>query len=406
MGIARLEKLDRILAVPAGEPLGLVDRGHETLPADRAVDGGERIAVFGFGCDQLVTHPGEETDGPVDQAAVVAEGGQLAALGAAEHAADQAIVQVERRIGQLGAELERHRHQDTAPTAGGQVAQVAGRETLGLAAQSEQVMPRHAQGARRLEAEGANVVEPFDDGDEAGGARLFRRLADPSQPARPAFRPRDEEPLQTGDLLTIEVVGEIVQGLAFGTDEGGGAQPLDRRDRRHDQPPSSQLVAQADRQLASGRRQHRGLVEPGFDLLPWPARERPVAERILQRRGMLVAGVLTKSVVGEGAGLDADLLGDEGDGWSWDALAGLEQPAGVAQGTELEREAETVVGAAATVDHRQLGLAQGVVAREVGAIGGQGEQRGPLGRGQDGSAGHEVLSREGLAGLRSVNNVT
>jgi hypothetical protein len=43
-------------------------------------------------------------------------------------------------------------------------------------------MPRHAQGARRLEAEGANVVEPFDDGDEAGGARLFRRLADPSQP--------------------------------------------------------------------------------------------------------------------------------------------------------------------------------------------------------------------------------
>jgi hypothetical protein len=87
MGIARLEKLDRILAVPAGEPLGLVDRGHETLPADRAVDGGERIAVFGFGCDQLVTHPGEETDGPVDQAAVVAEGGQLAALGAASSSA-------------------------------------------------------------------------------------------------------------------------------------------------------------------------------------------------------------------------------------------------------------------------------------------------------------------------------
>ena len=239
MGIARLEKLDRILAVPAGEPLGLVDRGHETLPADRAVDGGERIAVFGFGCDQLVTHPGEETDGPVDRAAVVAEGGQLAALGAAEHAADQPIVQVERRIGQLGAELERHRHQDAAPTAGGQIAQMADREALGLAAEPEQVMPRHAQGARRLEAEGANVVEPFDDGGEGGGARLLRRLADPSQPTRPTFRPWGEKHLQTGDLLTIEVVGEMVQDLAFGTDEGGGAQPLERRDRRHDHPPSS-----------------------------------------------------------------------------------------------------------------------------------------------------------------------
>ena len=121
---------------------------------------------------------------------------------------------------------------------------------------------------------------------------------------------------------------------------------------------------------------------------------------------MLVAGVLAKGVVGERAGLDADLLGDEGDHRCRDPLAGLEQPAGVAQGAELEREAETVVGAAAAVDHRQLGLAQGMVAREVGAVGGQGEQRGPLGRRQDGSAGHEVLSRQGLAGLRSADNVT
>lgn len=108
-------------------------------------------------------------------------------------------------------------------------------------------MPRHAQGTRRLEAEGANVVEPFDDGDEGGGARLFRRLAHPGQPARAAFRPRSEEPLQTGDLLTIEVVGEIVRNLAFGAHEGGGAQPFERRHRRHDQPPSAQPVAQAGR---------------------------------------------------------------------------------------------------------------------------------------------------------------
>ena len=95
-------------------------RSQPTVPS--IIDGGERIAALGLGRNQLVTHPGEETDGPVDQAAVVAEGGQLAALGAAEHATNQAIMQVERSIGQLGAELERHRHQDAAPTAGGQVA--------------------------------------------------------------------------------------------------------------------------------------------------------------------------------------------------------------------------------------------------------------------------------------------
>ena len=180
-GVARLEQLDRILGVPSGERLGLGDRGREALPADGAVDGGERVAPLGLGRDQLVAHPGEKTDGPPDRATIVAEGRQLASLGAPEHAADQAVVQVERRVGQPGAELEDHRHQDAAPAAGREIAQLAGREALGLTAEPEQVMPRDAHGALGLDADRADVVEPLHGGDESRGARRFRGPAEPSR---------------------------------------------------------------------------------------------------------------------------------------------------------------------------------------------------------------------------------
>jgi len=69
-------------------------------------------------------------------------------------------------------------------------------------------------------------------------------------------------------------------------------------------------------------------------------------------------------------------------------LAGSDQPAGMAQGAELEREAEAVVGTAASGDHRQVVGAERVVADEVGLGRRQGVEGVELGFGEDAAARH------------------
>ena len=69
-------------------------------------------------------------------------------------------------------------------------------------------------------------------------------------------------------------------------------------------------------------------------------------------------------------GGEAELRADEARHRLGDHLAGLDQPARVAERAELQGEAEPVPGAAPVLDGRELGLAQGVMPRELGPVGG------------------------------------
>jgi hypothetical protein len=108
--VARLDELERILAVAGGQGLGITDGGGEAVPPDHPLNGREPVAAVGPGRDQLPAGLREQPQGPVDRPPVVAQGGKLPPLGAAEHPADELVVHVERLVGQAWRELEHRRH--------------------------------------------------------------------------------------------------------------------------------------------------------------------------------------------------------------------------------------------------------------------------------------------------------
>ena len=403
--VARLDELDRILAVTGGQGLGVADGGGEAVPPDRPLDGGEPVAAVGPGRDQPRAGLREQPQGPVDHPPIVAQGGKLPPLGPAEHPADELVVHVERLVGQAWPELEHRRHQDPAPARGRQAAQMAEREPFAFPREPDQMMTGHEALALGLEPDPADMSKALDGGVEGGGAGGSRWLTEPAE-QRPGRVGADVEQLvEASALLTVETFGQPCEDRPLAAGEGGRAEPLDGRDPGHDDLAAPQLVAEADREFGAGPGGQAGLVEPALDLSAWPAFEGPPAEDVLQGRGVLVLGVGAEGVAAQGVRRDADLLGDERDHRVRELLARMQQAARVAERAELQGEAEPVATAATAVDRRQLGLAQRVMPCGFDPIDGQGEERRPLGRREDASTCHGDLSREGLAGLRSVDNI-
>ena len=247
---------------------------------------------------------------------------------------------------------------------------------------------RDAPGALRVDAEGPQPVEPFDQVQEVAGARRAGRRAEPGEAAEPVLGLDLEQRVEPPRAVRVEPVGEARQDLPLGPDEGVGAQALDRARPGDDHPPPADLVEQPAHQLGAGPGLDGVRAEPGLDLGPRRAGEGPEAEVGLQGRGVLVARVLAEGVVDEGFGTRADLLGDEGQGRVRDELAGPEQAPRVAEDAELQGQAEPVPWPTPPPDDREVGLAQGIAPGQLGAVGGQGEERGALRRRQHGTAGH------------------
>src|SRR5512146_3586969 len=123
------------------------------------------------------------------------------------------------------------------------------------------------------------------------------------------------------------------------------------------------------------------------------------AEAVAQRVQLIVAGRRAGGVVAKGVRVEVQLLRQEPDDLQRNHFAGPEQPAGISQGAQLEREAEAVLGATASGDGRQILGAERVVANEVGLSGRQREQGLKLGVGERAAAGHgEAVP----GGVRSV----
>jgi hypothetical protein len=74
-----------------------------------------------------------------------------------------------------------------------------------------------------------------------------------------------------------------------------------------------------------------------------------------------------------------------------DRLAGLDQPARVAEGAELQGEAEPVPGASPPAEQGDVLIAEDVEPEVGGLVRGQPEQRRPLPVGEDRAVGHEGL---------------
>ena len=327
-----LELPGQVAPVAGGEPSGILHGGGKAVPAD---GGGDRVVERGFGrtrVDQRATGRRQRPHGPADEPAVQRQRFRLATLGAPEHAADELVVEVEGVVGEAWRELEDGRDEDGPPPQGGETLEVAQGQALALGREPGEAMAGDAAGTFGLDADRSQVVEPRHDPLVARSTRCPGRAAQPAEPAQAPVRPRLAQGLQPPYLLARQVAGEAFGDRAIAVGHRGGAQALERRDRRDDDAPAAQLVAQAGGELEAAGRLDGGKIEPRLNLAARDTLKRPEAERPLQDGGVLVLGGLPDGVAAQRAGPDAKLLGDEGDGGRRDDLGRAQQPARVAQG--------------------------------------------------------------------------
>jgi hypothetical protein len=141
------------------------------------------------------------------------------------------------------------------------------------------VVVRDAPGALRVDAEGPQPVEPFDQVQEVAGARRAGRRAEPREAAEPVLGLDLEQRVEPPRAVRVEPVGEARQDLPLGPDEGVGAQALDRARPGDDHPPPADLVERPARQMLErldgfGRAAHPGLP----DLRLQPVGEKRIAQ--------------------------------------------------------------------------------------------------------------------------------
>ena len=218
--------------------------------------------------------------------------------------------------------------------------------------------------------------------------RKFRALAAPDGCRDPgqegAARPRDQvaQRVEAADLVPGEALGQAAQRAALGFDQGVGAEPLDHRDAGDDDLPPAHPLDRGRGERPTVGHVHRRRSQRVGELGAEVPGERAEAVEALDRRGMQVAGRGPHRVRAERRLVDAELPADEGHHPLGDDLAAMQEPPRVAQGAELEREAEPVGLPAPAPDGPEVLVAQRVMAGELGLIvGRRREERLPLGGG-------------------------
>ena len=201
-----------------------------------------------------------------------------------------------------------------------------------------------------------------------------------------------QQGIQTVPLRFRQTTGQLVRDMAFRAQQRRRHHTLKNGGSGSDNTPAAQFHHQRLRHRHATDRRQGDRQQPVRQRAMIRLAEAAEPEDGLQDVEMIVSGRGTGRIAGEFAGIDIELLPDKPHHLQRHQLTGPDQPAGMAQGAELEGEPETVVGPAAAGDCRHVSWIQRVVADEVGFGGGQGEQRGDLGIGKHAAARHEGLS--------------
>jgi hypothetical protein len=123
--------------------------------------------------------------------------------------------------------------------------------------------------------------------------------------------------------------------------------------------------------------------------------EAPEPKESLKFDRMFPAGLITGRVLSKSVWRQPELFGDKAHQRLRRVFTWPKTLAGVAQQAELDREAETVRGAAFGPDEHQVVGREDVIPRHLGALGWDGEQAMALLGGQKGSDGQDGLVAEG-----------
>jgi hypothetical protein len=197
-----------------------------------------------------------------------------------------------------------------------------------------------------------------------------------------------QQGVQAGSLRFRQVAGQLVRDMAFRAQQRRRHHALQDGGAGSGNAPAAQFHHQRLRHRHAADRRQGDRHQPVRQLPMIRLAEAAEPENGAQDIELVVPRRRTGRIVGERVGVDIELLAQKPHHLQRHQLSGSDQPAGMAQGAELEREAETVVGTAASGDHRPVVGAERVVADEVGLGRRQGEQGVELGFGEDAAARH------------------
>ena len=94
----------------------------------------------------------------------------MPSLGLAEHRADQPVEQIDGLVGQAGGEVERDGDQRRVPALPLITGDMLDRGAAGLAGELRQARLMDEMAAPRLDADGADMLQPLDQAEHGGAA--------------------------------------------------------------------------------------------------------------------------------------------------------------------------------------------------------------------------------------------
>ena len=306
----------------AKERIGLGDRGQcldidpgldQAVPADLTVKHVERVLAGLVGIGERAQRVAEHAQQPTRLLAIIQMPLLLPGLGLGEQASNQPTEHGERGIGQLAAQLDQLRCDQCAPAPGIEVVGQPARRHRALAHQLGPAFRMDACAALRVKLERPHDAQPFEVGKQVLLARHLRQSPQPGEAGLPDGGIDGEQPVERGQPLGRETVEQ----------------------RRFHPPPCDDPCDAADPvERVGGRKQRLALPECGDGRLgdrlalvgrggcgdrcqkcgaPVLATGRLQSEMPLCLDRVLAPARVTPSILGQCTGVDADLLGNEGD---------------------------------------------------------------------------------------------
>ena len=212
------------------------DAGAKTRPWDDGGDRLERVAP-GLARRDQGTDTGIETHPLVDGASIGLKGAGMPRLSLGEHCADEPLEQIDRLVGQSGAELKCDSDQAGVAALPLIAGNMLGRRPPGFTGKLGQAGLMHAMPARGVDAGRPYMVQALYQTEHRGRLGRLGHLAQPAEPALPAFRPALRQRIQPPALLGGQSVGQPALDLAPRSKAEINTETFETPRRRNDDPP-------------------------------------------------------------------------------------------------------------------------------------------------------------------------
>lgn len=219
--------------------------------------------------------------------------------------------QIEGLVGQYGAKLKSDRHQGGMAALPLITGDMLGRCPSGFTGKLRKARLMHAVPSPGIDADRPEMVQALDQAEHRGGLRRLRHLAQPDQPALPAFRPALRQCIQLAALLLGQTDGQPSLDLPPRPKAQITAEAFEAPRRRNDNPPPAALLhdqfSEMEQAIVLKGVWMEGFAKFGRSMFSEGAEPQPV----LQFGGMSAAVLLGGEIVIDDRRAHVDLFGDK-----------------------------------------------------------------------------------------------